>query len=95
MRVLVGGLIAGVVLYIVPGERSGPAYLAAGLAAAWLLRLMGPRSHAERVGALLAVGAIAWAAGPRAPRGESLLLHLAGWLAASSALSWYLRPRAR
>jgi len=92
MRVLVGGLIAGVVLYFVPGLRSGPACLVAGGLSALILVLVGPRSVVERVGLLLCVALIAWVAGPRAARGESLLGHLAGWTAASAALAFYLRP---
>lgn len=93
MRVLVGALIAGVILYIVPGTRSGPACVLAGALAAWLLAVAGPRSIVEKVGMLMAASMIAWLAGPRAARGESLLLHLGGWLAASSALAFYLHPR--
>ena len=93
MRVFVGGLIAGVILYFVPGLRSGPACLIAGWISAWMLTLIGPRSIVEKVGLLLGVGVIAWVAGPRAAHNESLILYLLGWLAASTALAFYLHPK--
>ncbi len=93
MRILVGGLIVGVILYFVPGLRSGPACLIAGWSAAFLLQQLGPRSIVEKVGLLLSVALIAWVAGPRAARDESLLQHLLGWTTASAALAFYLRPK--
>ena len=93
MRILVGGLIAGVILYFIPGLRSGPACVLAGMLSAWLLLLAGPRSVAERVGLLLIVALIAWVAGPRASMGRSLLWYMAGWTAASTALAVYLHPK--
>ena len=93
MRVIVGALIAGVILYILPGTRSGPACLIAGASATYLLLLLGPRSTVERIGCLMTVALIAWAAGPMAARNQSLFKHLLGWLAASGALAYYLRPR--
>lgn len=93
MRVFVGGLIVGVILYIVPGTRSGPACLIAGWIASFLTAQAGARSVVERMGLLLGIALVAWAAGPRAAVKESLLWHLAGWTAASAALAFYLRPR--
>jgi uncharacterized membrane protein YccC len=93
MRVLVGGLIAGVILYFVPGLHSGPACVAAGLLLTLLLLLVGPRSIAEKIGLALLVALIAWLAGPRAAYGQSLLAHLLGWLAAGAALAFYLHPK--
>lgn len=93
MRVLVGGLIAGVILYLVPGVRSGPACVIAGVLAAWLMLQLGPRSIVEKVGAALTAALIAWVAGPRAAYGQSLFWHLAGWTAASAALAFYLHPK--
>lgn len=93
MRVLVGGLIAGVILYIVPGLHSGPACILAGILAALLLLQLGPRSIVEKVGALLTAALIAWIAGPRAAYGQNLFWHLFGWLAAGTALAFYLHPK--
>lgn len=93
MRVLVGGLIAGVVLYLVPGQHSGPACLVAGALLTFLLLQLGPRSVVERLGAVMTVALIAWIAGPRAALRQSLLWHLLGWAAAGSALAFYLRPK--
>ena len=93
MRVLVGGLIAGIILYFVPGLHSGPACLVAGLLLTFLLLQLGPRSVVERLGAVMTVSLIAWLAGPRASSGQSLLWHLLGWGAAGAALSFYLRPK--
>ena len=92
-RFLIGGLIAGMILYVIPGARSGPACIAAGLLATWLMLLLGPCSIVEKVGALMLVSLMAWVAGPRAAWHESLLWHLAGWLAASTTLASYLHPR--
>jgi hypothetical protein len=94
MRVIVGGLIAGVILYFVPGQRSGPACVAAGALSAMLLLLSGPRSIVEKVGVVLIAAAIAWVAGPRAAYGQSLFAHLIGWTAAGTALAFYLHPKA-
>jgi hypothetical protein len=94
MRVLIGGLIAGVVLYLVPGLHSGPACLVAGALLTWMLLQLGPRSVVEKLGAVMTVSLIAWIAGPRAASNQSLLWHLLGWLAAGAALSFYLRPKA-
>jgi hypothetical protein len=93
MRVLVGGLIAGVILYLVPGLHSGPACLVAGALLTFLLLQLGPSSVIEKLGAALTAALLAWIAGPRAASGQSLLWHLLGWAAAASALSFYLRPR--
>ena len=94
MRVLVGGIVFGVILYFVPGLRSGPACLITGWLAALLLEWTAPRSIVEKLGILLSVSLIAWLAGPRAAYGQSLFLHLLGWTAASLALAFYTRPRA-
>lgn len=93
MKVLVGGLIAGVILYFVPGQRSGPACLVAGALATWLMLQLGPRSIAEKIGLVMTAALLAWVAGPRAAYGQSLIWHLLGWLAAGSALAYYLRPK--
>jgi hypothetical protein len=93
MRVLVGGLIAGVILYFVPGLHSGPACVVAGILLACLMLQLGPRSLVEKVGAGLTAALIAWTGGPRAAAGQSLIWHLLGWTAASSALAWYLHPK--
>jgi hypothetical protein len=93
-RVIIGTVILGLVLYIFPGTRSGPACLAAGLLSTLLLLWFGPRSIVEKVGVLMAVSLVAWVAGPRAAgRAESLPTHLFGWLAGGAALSFYLHPR--
>lgn len=92
-RVLVGTLIVGVILSICPGNRSGVACLITGTFATLFLLQLGARSVVEKVGALLTVAAIAWLAGPRAARGESLLAHFAGWTLAATALAVYLHPR--
>lgn len=93
MRVLGGGFIAGIILYFVPGQHSGPACLVAGALLTFLLLQLGPRSVVEKLGAVLTVALIAWVAGPRAAYGQSLLWHLLGWAAAGSALAFYLRPK--
>jgi hypothetical protein len=94
MRMFVGSLIVGVILYVVPGNRSGPACVAAGALLTWLLELCAPRSIAEKVGLALIVGLIAWVAGPRAAFSQSFLAHLLGWAAAAGALAFYLHPKA-
>jgi hypothetical protein len=93
MRVLFGGLIAGIVLWITPGFHSGLACLVAGLLLTFLLLQLGPRSSVEKIGAVMTVSLLAWVAGPRAASGQSLLRHLFGWGAAGAALSFYLRPK--
>jgi hypothetical protein len=93
MKVFTGGLIAGLILYIVPGLHSGPACLIAGMLATLLLLQLGPRSVVEKVGAVMTAALVAWVAGPRAASGQSLVWHLLGWFAAGIALSFYLRPR--
>lgn len=93
MRVLVGAFIAGVILYLVPGQHSGPACLVAGALLTFLLIQLGPSSVVEKLGAALTASLLAWIAGPRAALGQSLLWHLLGWTAAGSALAFYLRPR--
>lgn len=93
MRVLVGGLIVGVILYFVPGLHSSPACLVTGLLASLLISWVGPRSVVEKMGILLTVALIAWIAGPLASRGQSLSLHLLGWTAAAAALAFHTRPR--
>ena len=92
-RVFIGALILGVVLYFLPGLRSGPACLVAGLLSTLLLLQAGPRSLVEKVGILMTLSLVAWVAGPRAARGESLLAHLFGWFMGASALSFYLHPK--
>jgi hypothetical protein len=93
MRILVSGLIAGIILYFIPGTRSGPACVIAGVLASWLLVQLGPRSVIEKMGLLLTVSMIAWLAGPRAARYESLFWHLIGWTAAGAALAYNQRPQ--
>lgn len=95
MRLVVGALIAGVILYFLPGLRSGPACVVAGGLTTWLLIVMGPRSVVERLGTVMMVAMIAWVAGPRAavPGKESLFLHLLGWSLVGAALTSLLRPR--
>jgi hypothetical protein len=93
MKVFTGGLIAGLILYIVPGLHSGPACLIAGMLATLLLLQLGPRSVVEKVGAVMTAALVAWVAGPRAASGQSMLWHLLGWFAAAIALSFHLRPR--
>jgi len=93
MRILVGGLIAGLIFFFAPGLHSGPACVAAGALLAWLLIQLGPRSIVEKVGFTLGVALIAWIAGPRAAYGQSLAWHLAGWFAAGTALAFYLHPK--
>ena len=92
-RLLIGGLIGGVILYCVPGTRSGPACLIAGFLSTYLLLLVGPRSIVEKVGLLLIVSMISWVAGPRASYGQSLVWHLIGWTAAATALAFYVHPK--
>ncbi len=92
MRILVGGLIAGIILRLAPGLHSGPACLAAGMLLTWLLLQLGPRSVVEKIGAVMTASLLAWIAGPRAASGQSLLWHLLGWGAAGAALAFYLRP---
>lgn len=92
-RVLVGTIILGLVLTICPGERSALAYMIAAFFSTQLLLQLEPRSIVEKVGVLMIVSVVAWVAGPRAARGESLVLHLCGWLAGGAALSFYLHPR--
>ncbi len=94
MRVIGGGLAAGLVLFFVPGWRSGPACFAAGLLAALLLVQLGARSLVERLASVLTLALAAWVAGPRAAHGQSLAAHLLGWLLAGGVLCWVLRPRA-
>lgn len=93
MRVLVGGLIAGLILYAVPGQRSGPACLIAGALTAWLMRQAEPRAIIEKVALALALALVAWTAGPRAAHRQSLAFHLLGWLIAGTALAFYLHPK--
>ena len=93
MRVAIGGLVAGVILYFVPGLHSGPACIVAGVLLTWLLEQLGPRSIVEKIGAVMTVSLIAWIAGPRAASGQSLVWHLLGWGAAGAALAYYLRPK--
>ena len=93
MRILIGGLISGIILWLVPGLHSGPACVIAGALLTFLLLQLGPRSVAERMGAVMTVSMIAWVAGPRAAYSQSLLWHLFGWAAAGAALAYYLRPK--
>ena len=92
MRVLIGGLISGIILYMIPGQHSGPACVVAGVLLTWLLVQLGPRSLVEKLGAVMTVSLLAWIAGPRAASNQSLLWHLLGWGAAGTALTFYLRP---
>ncbi|MFI5363383.1 MAG: hypothetical protein ACHQ49_15555 [Elusimicrobiota bacterium] len=93
MRVLVGGLIAGIILKVVPGNHSALACLVAGALLTFLLLQLGPRSDVETVGAVMTASLLAWVAGPRASSGQSLAWHLLGWAAAGAALTYYLRSR--
>ena len=94
MRVLVGGLIAGVILYFVAGAHSGPACLITGALLTFLILQAGPRSIVEKVGLALTVALIAWIAGPRAATpSQSLIWHLLGWSAAGTAVAFYLHPK--
>jgi hypothetical protein len=92
-RVFVGTLIVGIVLAIF-SERSFVACMLAGAIATLLVILLGPRSIAEKVGALLMAAAIEWLAGPRAAAGQSLFGFMLVWTIAATALSVYLHPRA-
>lgn len=92
-RMLVGTLIFGFILGPLSG-RSWPACMLTGALATFLLLQLGPRSIAEKVGALLTAAAIAWLAGPRAASGQSVIMHFAGWTLAAAALAVYLHPRA-
>ena len=92
-RALLGGLILGLILYLLPGTRSGPACLVAGILSTILILQTGPRSIVEKVAILMTLSLVAWVAGPRAARSESLAGHLLGWLAGATALSFYLHPR--
>jgi hypothetical protein len=93
MRVFVGALIAGVILYFIPGLRSGPAcVLAGGLLTIFLLQV-GPRSIVEKIAFSVTAGLIAWLAGPRAAYGQSFILYMLGWLLAGTALAFYLHPK--
>lgn len=92
-RVLLGTIILGVVLRVCPGEHSALAYLIAAFFSTQLLLQLGPRSITEKVGVLMIVAMVAWVAGPRAAHGQSLVLHLLGWLVGGTALSFYLHPR--
>ena len=93
MRILVGGLIAGVILYFVPGLHSGPACVAAGLLLTLFLLQVGPRSIVEKIGFTMTAALIAWIAGPRAASGQSLAWHLFGWFVAGTALAFFLQPK--
>lgn len=93
MKLLVGALLAGAVLKIfMPNTHSLLSFLAAGAFATYLLQLIGPRSHVERVGLVLLVALAAWVGGPAVGRG-SLLLYLLAWTTAGSALAWHLTPK--
>ncbi|MDE2492003.1 MAG: hypothetical protein KGM24_14240 [Elusimicrobia bacterium] len=94
MRTVAAGFLAGVVLYLVPGWHSGPACVAAGIAAAILVRQLGARSAVEKVGAVLTAALIAWFGGPRAGALSRLPRHLFGWFLAAGVLAYALRPRA-
>lgn len=92
-RLLVGTLIAGSLLAVFSDRSTLACLLAGGLSTLLLLQL-GPRSIAEKIGALMTAAAIAWLAGPRAALpSQSLLAHACGWLIAATALSAYLHPR--
>lgn len=93
MRVLIAGLIGGVIFYFIPGLRSGPASIIAAALCAILLLTLGPRSILEKIGVMMLVGVVAWVAGPRAAHNESLLWYLTGWFAAGTALAFYLHPQ--
>lgn len=93
-KLFIGALILGTILYyILPAQRSGPACLVAGLLSTFLLLQAGPRSIAEKIGLLMTLSLVAWVAGPRAAREQSLAAHLLGWLLGSAALSFYVHPK--
>lgn len=92
MRVLAGGLIAGGILWMVAGADIIGG-LVAGLLTASLMRQLGPRSLAEKVGAAMTAALIAWAAGPGAGADIGLIRFLFGWLLSSSALAYVLHPK--
>jgi hypothetical protein len=91
MRTFVGGLIAGVILWIFSG--TGGYGLIAGWFTAALMLQLGPRSLAEKVGAAMTAAMIAWAAGPGYGAHVGFVRYLFGWLIASSALAYYLHPK--
>jgi hypothetical protein len=93
MRILVGGLIAGIILFFIPGLHSGPACLITGALLTYALIQAGPRSIVEKVGLTLTIALIAWVAGPRAAYNQSLIWHLLGWFFAGSATAYYLHPQ--
>lgn len=93
MRLLVGGFIAGAILYLAPGPHGAAPCVAAGILAALLMLQLGPRSIVEKIGAGMTAALIAWVARPPAAPAASLVWHLAGWLLASAALAAYLSPR--
>jgi hypothetical protein len=92
MRIIVGGLLAGIFLWIVAGAGLVGGVFG-GVFMASLMVQLGPRSIAEKVGAGLTVALIAWAAGPGSGAGPGLMRFLFGWLLASSAAAVYLHPR--
>jgi len=91
MRTFVGGLIAGVILWIFSG--TGGYGLIAGWLTAALLLQAGPRSIAEKVGIAMLTALIAWSAGPGYGAHVGFVRYLFGWFLAASALAYYLHPR--
>jgi len=92
MRVIVGGLIAGIILCVFSGVGLINGRIA-GVVAASLMLQLGPRSIVEKVGAGMTAALVAWAAGPGYGAHVGFLRYMFGWLAASSALAAYLHPR--
>lgn len=92
-RLLVGTLIAGGLLALF-SDRSTLACLLSGGLSTLLLLQIGPRSIAEKTGALLTAAGIAWLAGPRAALpSQSLIGYACGWTLAAAVLAVYLHPR--
>jgi len=93
MRIFVGGIVAGAVLFAFAGTNPIYGVIAGWLAASLMLQL-GPRSMAEKTGAGLTAALIAWAAGPGSGAGPGLVRFMLGWLAASCVLAYCVHPRA-
>lgn len=92
MRVLVGALIVAGVLFVLPGYNPITGFFL-GLLTLVLLRLLGPRSMAEKTGAALAAGLMCWLAGARVAAHDALSAHFLGWAVAGGALAYYLHPK--
>jgi hypothetical protein len=93
MRTVLGGLLAGAILRFVPGIHNVGSCLITGLLMTYLLLIMGPRSYAERLGALAGIAALAWAAGPSSFRETNIVWYFFGWFLSGTALAFFLRPR--